>query len=235
MDRSGREVTVRNHIFPGWAVPVSLYAPFEKIAAETVIHDAFFFSPGANCKIEETLSLDAEEQCVITAHSMGTLFALKAAAVSKNVRALILFSPFARFTSAENYEAQDREAVETMKKHLVSNPEALLKSFWRRMTKPENLAIEMPQFINTERLAEGLDILSSYDVRELLPEIKVPVLIFQGSSDMISSCPMVSYVKEKLQDAELVTFENSGHALPFTKTVECICKIKNFLEGILKK
>lgn len=235
MDRSGREVTVRNHILPGWAVPVSLYAPFEKIAAETIIHDAFFFSPDANCKIEKTLSLDTEEQCVITAHSMGTLFALKAAALSKNIRALILFSPFAKFTSSENYEAQDSIAVETMKKHLATNPEALLKSFWRRMAKPENFVIEMPKFINTERLSEGLDILASVDVRSLLMKIEVPTLIFQGSSDMISSCSMVSYVKDNLPNAELITFENPGHALPFTKTAECICKIKNFLEGILKK
>jgi len=126
MDRSGREVTVRNYILPGWALPLPLYAPFEKIAQETVIRDAFFFSADATCRIDEAFSLNPESQCVITAHSMGTLFALKAAAESKNVKALILFSPFAKFTSAENYEAQDREAVSTMKKHLASNPEALL-------------------------------------------------------------------------------------------------------------
>lgn len=233
MDRPGREVILRNHIFPGWAIPVSLYAPFEKIADETIVRDAGFFAPDALGKIEDIFAMNTGKQCVITAHSMGTLFALKTAAVSKNVRALILFSPFAKFTSAENYKAQDIEAVETMKKHLASNPEALLKSFWRRMAKPENFTIGMPQFINTEKLAEGLDILSAYDVRELLQDVNVPTLILQGSSDMISSCSMASYVKEKIPNAELVTFENSGHALPFTKTDECILKIKNFLEGIL--
>jgi len=103
------------------------------------------------------------------------------------------------------------------------------------MAKPENFTIEMPKVINTEKLAEGLDILASFDVRGLLCQVKAPTLILQGSSDMINSCAMASYVKEKLPDAELVIFENSGHALPFTKTDECILRIKNFLEGILKK
>lgn len=235
MDRSGREVTFRNYIFPGWSLPLPLYAPFEKIAENTIIRDAFFFSADAPSRIDEAFSLDTENQCVITAHSMGTLFALKAAAESKNVKALILFSPFAKFTSTENYEAQDIEAVETMKKHLASNPEALLKSFWRRMAKPENFTIEMPEFINTGKLAEGLDILASVDVRNLLPKIEAPTLILQGSSDMISSCAMASYVKDNLPDAQLVTFENSGHSLPFTQTAECMRKIKIFLEGALRK
>lgn len=166
---------------------------------------------------------------------MGALFALKAAASSENVKALILFSPFAKFTSAEAYEAQGHESVETMKKHLDSNPGALLKSFWRKMAKPENFTINMPEYLNIPRLKEGLDILATCDVRNLLSKIRIPVLIFQGTGDLISSCAMASFVKDNIPHSELVMMENTGHALPFTKVPECMKKIKSFLAEALKK
>lgn len=230
MDRSETDEAVQ-HIFPGWALPGELYAPYENVAVKTIVHDAGFFSKNDNGSIV----LNPDGQCFITAHSMGSLFALKAAASLKNVKALILFSPFAKFTSEEGYEAQEYESVETMKKHLDSNPGALLKSFWRKMAKPENFNINMPEYLNVAKLKEGLDVLANCDVRKLLPEIRIPVLIFQGTGDLISSSAMASFVKENIQHSELVMMENSGHALPFTKTNECVEKIKSFLAEALKK
>ena len=230
MDRSDTDEAVQ-HIFPGWALSGELYAPYENIAKKTIVHDAGFFSKSD----KGSIALSPDGQCFITAHSMGSLFALKAAVSSENVKALILFSPFARFTSCKSYEAQDHESIDVMKKHLDSNPEALLKSFWRKMAKPENLTINIPGFFNVPRLKEGLDVLANCDVRELLSEIRVPVLIFQGTGDLISSVATASFVNGNIPHSKLVMIEKAGHAIPFTKTRECIEKMKSFLAEAFQK
>ncbi|OGV38560.1 MAG: hypothetical protein A2020_00530 [Lentisphaerae bacterium GWF2_45_14] len=234
MGRSGTDGVVQ-HIFPGWALPEELYAPYEKMVELTIFHSAGFFSKCATRKIEDAFSLYTDEQCFITAHSMGSLFALKTAAASENVRALILFSPFARFTSSMSYDAQDYESIDAMRKHLNTNPEALIKSFWRKMAKPENFDIRIPAFLNVPTLREGLDILANSDMRDVLPEIRIPVLIFQGTGDLISTPVMTSFVKKNVPHAELVIIEGAGHALPFTRLDECMKKIKSFLSETFGK
>lgn len=64
-----------------------------------------------------------------------------------------------------------------------------------------------------------------YDVRDRLPELKLPVLIVAGRHDWITPVSQSLVMKQLLQGSELVVFEHSGH-MPFIEEqdafIECV-------------
>ena len=175
-------------------------------------------------------ALPGPGDCIITAHSMGSLLALKAASLNPQVKALILFSPFACFCEAPGCPGQNEESVLKMIEQVEISSERLLKSFYRTLVRPSSFKIGVPEFLNKNILRAGLEFLLRSDCRDCLENIKIPVLIMLGGRDEISPLIMGKYLAEKLSDVALHLFEDAGHALPFTDTEECRIKIRNFLD-----
>ena len=215
---------ISNIIFPGWAIPPYYYKPYEGD-----IVDYGFFRENETFDFDG-FALPGQGDCIITAHSMGSLHALKAASLNPQVKALILFSPFARFRAAPDCPGQSEENVLKMIEQIEISPERLLKSFYRTLVRPSLFKIDVPEFLNRKALRGGLEFLRRSDCRDLLENIKIPVLIMLGGRDEISPLIMGEYLAEKLRDVTLHVFEGAGHALPFTNTEECRLKIRNFLD-----
>ena len=57
-------------------------------------------------------------------------------------------------------------------------------------------------------------IIPSYDVRARLGEIRVPALVVAGRHDWVTPVGESEQIAERIPDAELVVFEESGH-MPF--------------------
>lgn len=215
----------KNLIFPGWAIPPHYYTRY----AGSVLDYGFFRDDGPG--VFEWTEGDLDEDCTITAHSLGSLSALKAAAASPHVKALVLFSPFARFCAAPGCPGQSEENLLKMIAQLEISPERLLKSFHRTFARPSSFKIDIPGFLNRNALRSGLEFLLRCDCRDCMKDIKVPVLIMLGGHDEISPRVMGEYLAEKLPDAKLCVFEDAGHALPFTDTEKCRTEIKNFIQN----
>lgn len=223
---------ISNIIFPGWAIPPDCYRPCTGLCGNTIsdgIFDYGFFSEDEAFEFDK-FTLQGIGDCVLSAHSMGALLAMEAAASSDGIKALILFSPFARFCSAHGCPGQSEENVLKMIEQLEISPERLLKSFYRTLVRPSHFKIDVPEFLNKNALREGLEFLLRSDCRDLLKNIKIPVLIMLGGRDEITPLITGEYLAEKLRDVTLHVFEGAGHALPFTNTEECRLKIRNFLD-----
>jgi pimeloyl-ACP methyl ester carboxylesterase len=213
---------LKNIILPGWAMPRDLYPALPEDSAE--VYDFGFFSekhsglpPAFDSEIENMCG----SPCIMTAHSLGSMLALGRISNLLNIKALVVYSGFAKFAkSADNLSGQPAETIESMKKQLGNNPAGLLKSFYRNTSFPSKYEFKLPSTVNVAALAEGLDILLKCDSRSRLAEIKIPVLLIHGEEDRIANVKLAEELAGNIKFSRLHVFKNAGHAVPFTHSNE---------------
>ena len=163
----------------------------------------------------DLLEHDTEEAIFIT-HSLGTMWALKKH--HANIKALIAINGFSCF-----HPLTDERTLRTMKIRLEKKPEAQMKDFWDMCDLPHN------ENLNTERLKEGLEWLSSWDVQHELKTLTCPILAMAGRDDPI--LPMDN-IQKQWTGFDLHICENGGHVLPISNTKWCADHIKVFTDAL---
>jgi len=212
--------------FPGWGIEAGQYPDY----GQEEIVDYGFFANSTVFDFTKPAIPDAE---IIIGHSLGACLALQSTLNSSNLKALILFSPFAKFTATEDNPAgQPAKGIRAMMMFLKMSPKKVLQQFYQQLYAPEKSLIEIPETVNKPQLAIGLGLLLKVDLRPDLAKIEIPVLIIQGQEDRIVKPCLAENLAEKLPKAELHLFENAGHALPFTHTTECRELIRDFFDKI---
>lgn len=220
-------------LLPGWAIPLSYYAPLlstikTKVRA-SVFDYGFFPAAPAQESIKIPSLASGCAPLVVIAHSMGSLFAFRHALSHPSVKAIVLFGAFARFAASGKIPGRSIEDIDAMRKHLQESPEMLLKSFYRASASPDPLRIPPPQNLNLQALSEGLEILATEDVSEKLSTLAVPCLDFVSSNDLIVDAPMSSALAALLPKMQTLKFQGAGHLLPITKPQESAKAIDDFL------
>lgn len=209
-------------ILPGWATPGTYYEQLPFPTAEII--DYGFFQPGTAFSVKAVMDklrvAAAETDCIIVAHSLGSMFALEAAAELPGIKALVLFAPFARFSEAENYPGQAEKIIKAMRLQLKKSPGRVLEDFMKSMAEPEDFTFEVPEQINVESLAAGLNCLLEHDVRGLLNRITCPVLAITGSEDRIAAHGQALFMANHIVNCEYCEIDGAGHAVPFTRMEE---------------
>ena len=77
-----------------------------------------------------------------------------------------------------------------------------------------------------------LDILSTEDLREMLPAVDRPVLVIHGSDDVICPVGAAHYLVGRISDARLVEFGGAGHAPFLTRPDEFNAVVRKFLRDV---
>ena len=231
IDRAIRVYKLKKIILPGWAVPAELYAAVSENPA--MVYDFGFFSGessglphGFDSEIEKLCSVP----CIIIAHSLGSILAFGLIHSLHNVKALVLYSAFAKFAKADdNLSGQPVEIIQGMKRQVRENPAGLLKSFYRNMFFPDKHECAVPQTLNIPALAAGLDILLDCDNRPGLNGIKIPVLLIHGGLDRIVNVKIAEELAGNIKFSRLHVFKNAGHAVHFTDADESKIITEKFL------
>ena len=213
---------LKNIILPGWAMATDIYTAVSENPAE--VYDFGFFSERAS-GLPPVFDSEMEDmcgsQCIITAHSLGSVLVFGKIHDLHKVKALIVYSGFAKFAKADdNLSGQPVETILAMKKQLTNNPAGLLKSFYRNMSFPSKCEFNVPETLNVPALDAGLDILLNCDCRDKLAEIKIPVLIIHGAQDRIVNVKTADELAGNIRVSRLHVFKNAGHAVPFTHSNE---------------
>ena len=213
---------LRNIILPGWAIGTEHYPALSGHPSE--IYDFGFFSEkssGLPPVFDSEIKKTCGSPCIMTAHSLGSILALGKIHGLHNVKALLVYSGFAKFAkSADNLSGQPVEMIQSMKKQLGNNPAGLLKSFYRNMSFPSQYEFKVPETVHVPALDAGLDILLDCDCRSKLAEIKIPVLIIHGGQDRIVNVRIAEELAGNIGFSRLHVFKNAGHAVPFTHSNE---------------
>jgi pimeloyl-ACP methyl ester carboxylesterase len=149
------------------------------------------------------------ERAIFVGHSMGGGIALQVALDhAERAAGLILVGTGAKLGVSP-------EILERLHVDQAGVAHLLAEWYWSAATPPERRALTV-QYL----LAQPVELLyndylacNRFDVRERLPEIRVPTLIFAGTEDRMTSLKFGQYLQSHIADAELVVLEGAGHMM----------------------
>lgn len=181
---------------------------------------------------------------IIVGWSLGALIAMVSSLHMRNrIRALVLVAGTAKFTLAEGYPCGlAANEVKGLSLRLRRNKQVTLENFFLSMfshgdlqTLPKSLNYETlvaGRFPETEALLGTLDVLSSTDVRDLLPGFTLPVLVVHGEDDRICPPGAGQYLAQGIAAARLVLIPGCGHALFLSRPEEFMAALTDFLGNV---
>lgn len=158
--------------------------------------------------VAEFISKTCPEKAVIVGHSMGGAIALlNVIEHPENLKAAVIVSSGAKLgvlpSIREGLKARFEETVKA-----VVGP--------RQFSSKTNL--DTIRFVTNEILkcdsrvaAADYDACNSFDVRQKLRTINLPVLIVAGEEDKMAPVPWSSYLKENIPKSKLVLIRDASH------------------------
>ncbi|MGQ9723614.1 MAG: alpha/beta fold hydrolase [Candidatus Jordarchaeum sp.] len=119
------------------------------------------------------------------------------------------------------------------------NVEASVIMGYHRDKKLEDLdkkevEILVQMSLNTSLLATtGLFVsLCKNDYRDVLPKIKVPVLLAYGGGSQLFPSGVSEYMKKNIKNSKLVIFEKSGHNILYEEPEKLNKQLKEFIQSV---
>ena len=138
------------------------------------------------------------------------------------VARMVLIGATATFVVRPGWdEALAEEQVESFRSDLLEDSAQLLKRFSSLIHLGANHPRDAQRFLATEAtvasdaaLLASLDLLTESDLRDMVTEIRQPVLLAHGSVDVLMPIAAAERLLFQLPDAQLDVYGGSGHA-PF--------------------
>ncbi len=182
---------------------------------------------------------------VLVGWSMGAQIAMQASAdLSDRLAGMVLVSATPCFTASTEfrYGLADKEAS-GMRLKVQRNTQRALDGFHSRIFAEgeidnHSLSLELQELLalimppDTRSLLESLDSLARADMRHLLPSIKVPTMILNGSHDRICLPQASAYLKENISGAEQFIFQGCGHAPFLTQRHIFNAELSSFIRSV---
>lgn len=200
------------------------------------------FSPGIR-KVGAVLS-DGEPTIGI-GWSLGAMVSL--AVATKGARGLmgvVAVGATPSFVRREGFSfGKPRALIEKMKAALEKSPDEALDRFHRLIfSKAEEKDPGYGHWLSELRLAPGefvredlenvLEALIHEDLREILPSVRIPVLVVHGTADPVCPHEAGRFLNDALPSARMVSMEGAGHA-PFLTQSEVFNRmIRDFAREI---
>jgi len=231
---------LKNILFPGWAIPGYCY---NELNPHKIVDYGFFkyadqqhseyLECGLNALMDNSFPCEIlpQQELILTAHSLGTLPAMRAALKCPNVKGLLIISGFSKFTATKDYPfGKPEPGINMMQGMMGFSASMVLSRFYKEMTKPSDFRVPARDKTNNAILKEGLEYLKKWDLRSVLSEISVPTVIIHGTEDAIVDFKLAEFLHENIKGSILQKIEGAGHALPFTHSEQCknsLTKLKN--------
>lgn len=215
--------------YHGWGFDRNFWRPMQNLATQSVQwrnFDRGYFGTPKNPVPDSKCDIS-----MILTHSFGLHFcqdkALKEADLVAVFSGFLVFHP-----KAVQFRRRSKMVLNEMIKQFESQPENVLKTFYRNVFHPDK-SYELPKNdFNKDLLMRDLKKLDKAE--RSLPDLKktAKVCIFQGADDAIVPKQKGRGLYEKFgKQAQYYEIKNSGHALPYTYAEKCW----NVFRGEIKK
>ncbi len=142
---------------------------------------------------------------IYVTHSLGTMWALRHR--SRDMAGLVAINGFADFRPFTN-----ARVLRAMALRLNKAPKAQMRDFWQAAELPES------DVLNIAKLSEGLEWLSTWDLRDRLRMLDCPVMALGGERDAILP---INIMRREWDGFDPSLQEDGGHALPLTHPQWC--------------
>jgi class 3 adenylate cyclase len=180
----------------------------------------------------------SERAVVLAALEGGPMACLYAATHPDRTQSLILYSAWARVVQSEDIPwANPPEEREKLMEFLVET--------WGTGARLQGLAPSMaddPEFLawyarlerlaaSPQQIAKLQQLIGEYDVRDVLPSIRVPTLVMHRRDDSLIDPRHSQYLAERIPGAKLVMLEGSDNLMVAGDSDAILDEIEEFLTG----
>ncbi|MBI5326834.1 MAG: alpha/beta fold hydrolase [Deltaproteobacteria bacterium] len=185
------------------------------------------------------------KNCIAVGWSLGGQALLQAAAKMPGYfKALVLIGVSPCFTAKRDFPfGQSAGVAKLMLKDLKRDFTKTMERFYPlNFTENELLQPEARWFVELykkpstkpfrDSAVTSLEALLAIDLRDIIPTLKIPVLIIHGTKDNVCPVDAGKYLAENLPDARLEIFKGAGHAPFLTKAKEFNKIVKSFIETL---
>lgn len=180
-----------------------------------------------------------EKPCVLLGWSMGAVVVLETLTkLTVEVTKAVIISGTARFCSTRDHSAGIPEKnLRAMEIGLADRSDDVLRTFFRSASFPALLADEtidtkVEQAVHTgiDTLSWGLNYLHQTDLRDVVHEAGVPVLVLHGRHDRIVPWHAGEFLSQQLPRHRFALREDAGHCLPLDQPESVAADIRSFLK-----
>ena len=206
------------------------------------LSDPFFGAPTLEDQMDDVLAvMDAagsERAAIVGTLEGGPMAALFAATYPERTDALVLYATFARATWAPDYEWA--WPAEMRNEHIDEWLEHWGEGMIAGSVAPSQMSD--PAFVEwagrLERLAASpgtirriFELIGSFDVRDVLPSIRVPTLVMHREHDDFLKVEHSRYIASKIPGARYVELEGIDNMFSVGDSEAVIGEIEEFLTG----
>lgn len=170
-------------------------------------------------------------QCTLAGWSLGGLYAQRLALeVPGRIRSLVNITSSPRFITDSEWPATSKESFFSFCEKMVSNPEKTLNDFIQLQRVKSNISCLLGEKPSIEGLNEGLKILETWDLRQLLAECRLPACYLFGRLDPIVPVAVMEKMKQEYPQFDYILFKKSAH-MPFISDKDLFIELlKRYVE-----
>ncbi|MCK6395339.1 alpha/beta fold hydrolase [Zoogloea sp.] len=180
------------------------------------------------------------ENCLVVGWSLGAQLALHLAHHHPaRIDRLVLISATPRFVQADDWPAAMPAATLAEFRHSFNaDPAGTQRRFIalqglgdgrrRSVLNALGSAVTPADDAHRAALADGLGLLESTDLRNLVPEIRQPVRLLHGAVDTLMPAAAAEWLADTLPDGRLSVFSDTGHAPFLSRPLDCASLIEGF-------
>ena len=206
------------------------------------LSDPFFGAPTLEEQMDDVLAVmeaaGSERAAICGTLEGGPMAALFAATFPERTDALVLYATFARATWAPGYEFA--WPAEVRDQHMGRGLEHWGQGWVAAGVAPGK--VQDPGFMEwagrLERLAASpstirriFDLIGEFDVRDVLPSIRVPTLVMHRANDTFIKVEHSRYMASKIPGARYVELEGEDNMFSLGDSEALIGEIEEFLTG----
>jgi len=206
------------------------------------LSDPMIGAPTLEEQMDDVLAVmdacDSEKAAIFGTLEGGPLAALFAATYPERVTALVLYATFVRATWAPDYDwTWTKEERDRRMDELIAD--------WGQGITAGGIAqsrLDDPNFVDwagrMERLAASpatirriMDLIGEFDVRHVLPSIRVPTLVMHRRDDAFLDFRHGQYIASKIPEARFVELQGSDNLFSVGDVESFVGEIEEFLTG----
>ena len=175
--------------------------------------------------LQDVIQQCPEQPFTLLGWSLGGMLAMRLAhQYPERIKALILLNTTPSFRQRDDWlYGCDAQTLAAFEQGIATQESKAMRRFFALMLQGEHVSRETYRNITKQAidqqhppssfaLKQGLNILSTWDLRSMLPDMIQPTCVIHGQQDAVIPVQAGKYLAEHIPDADFFSIAEAGHA-----------------------